>query len=213
MDTSAHLSEQRPEQIRREIDATRLSLSEKLDCLEDKVMHTISETEQGVNHLAGTVQSCVQETTQVVNRAMHQSLESLMTGFGLSDEVVKHPWPALTGAVGVGFLFGMLTPAARAGNGFHNSQRRHEGLNDHDVITANGTSHGFPSTTLAPEMEKLKALAIGSLMSLARDAVVRIAPPALAPDLERIIDNVTSKFGGTVLQGSLTEHGATASNW
>ena len=49
---------------------------------------------------------------------------------------------------------------------------------------------------LEPEINKLKALAIGVALGTVREALVAEAPPHLAEQLGQIIDAVTQKMGG-----------------
>jgi hypothetical protein len=65
-----------------------------------------------------------------------------------------------------------------------------------------GLGHKFGS-----ELDQLKGLAIGALMSLAREFVRDAVPPAVAPELERVIDDVTAKIGGKPIHGDIWPQG------
>jgi len=59
--------------------------------------------------------------------------------------------------------------------------------------------------TFAPEMGKLKGLAIGTAMGVVRDLVTEHIPDQLKPRLDELIDNVTSKLGGEPVRGHLLD--------
>jgi hypothetical protein len=58
--------------------------------------------------------------------------------------------------------------------------------------------------TFAPEMREVKGLAIGILMALVRDALKR----SLGPELEKIVDRMTTKLGGVPLAEAPADLGA-----
>src|SRR4029077_13307737 len=51
----------------------------------------------------------------------------------------------------------------------------------------------------APEIQQLKALAIGSAMALARDMIKQSVAPPLGQELAGVMDRVTTKLGGMPL--------------
>jgi ElaB/YqjD/DUF883 family membrane-anchored ribosome-binding protein len=56
------------------------------------------------------------------------------------------------------------------------------------------------SHTFAPEIQKVKGLAIGALMGVVRDLVAQSVPDQLRPQLNEMMDNVTTKLGGEPVQ-------------
>jgi hypothetical protein len=70
----------------------------------------------------------------------------------------------------------------------------------------NGVSPSSRLDKFAPELEKLKGIAIGVLLGLARDWIKESAPPALASELGQLLDDVTAKLGGKPLAGPLLAH-------
>jgi hypothetical protein len=64
---------------------------------------------------------------------------------------------------------------------------------------------GDLTETFAPEIHKLKSLAIGTLMAVARDMIKQTVAPPLAVELERVIENVTTKLGGVALSGPVLD--------
>jgi len=54
------------------------------------------------------------------------------------------------------------------------------------------------TSTLAPEMSKLKGLAIGVALGLVRDMVTQKAPPEIGTQLADMVNDFTSRLGGQV---------------
>ena len=52
-----------------------------------------------------------------------------------------------------------------------------------------------------PEIDKLKATAIGMVLGAARDLLKEKLPPALSGHVDELVDNVTRKAGGEVIRG------------
>lgn len=82
MDSSNHLKNQTPEEIRGQIDQTRDALGNKLGALGDKM----------------------EDAKSAVQDKMEQVRETL----SLSNRVQQHPWPAFFGAVGIGLVAGHM---------------------------------------------------------------------------------------------------------
>ncbi len=54
-------------------------------------------------------------------------------------------------------------------------------------------------------MQKLKGLAIGAAMSVARDLLSQSLPEQLRPHLDEVVNNVTAKLGGEPVPGHLLD--------
>jgi ElaB/YqjD/DUF883 family membrane-anchored ribosome-binding protein len=54
------------------------------------------------------------------------------------------------------------------------------------------------TSTLAPEMTKLKGLAIGAALGLVRDLITQKAPPEIGSQLADMVNDFTSRLGGQV---------------
>ena len=57
----------------------------------------------------------------------------------------------------------------------------------------------------APEIQQLKALAIGSAMGLARDIIKQSVAPPLGQELAGVMDRLTTKLGGAPLSGHVPD--------
>jgi hypothetical protein len=156
------------EAIQDDMEQTRYALTDKLEELEHRVTDKIE-----------TVRSKYEGAVDTVKRT-----------FDLPYQVRRHPWPMFGASVAAGIVLARLTggrePGPRALNGandvggtdFHAPvpKRRYDGL-------------------FADELHYLQRAAVGAVMSLVKDSLVR-SFPQMAPQTERVIDGITRKLGG-----------------
>jgi ElaB/YqjD/DUF883 family membrane-anchored ribosome-binding protein len=187
------------EVIRHQMEETRSSLADKLEVLEEQVRGTVEEATSAVSTTVEAVETAVQETVETVRDT-----------FDLRKQVERHPWPLLAGAVAAGFLAGRMLLPAR-GPARSNWERAvppppapPASAAPPPAPPAAAREEARPSS-LAPVLEHLKGLAVGSLMGLARQLLTRVAPAALAPELTRVVDEMTTRLGGKVLDWSEAE--------
>jgi hypothetical protein len=166
-----------PEVIRRQIEQTRSSLTEKLETLEAQVKETVE---------------AVTSTVSSVKRAID-----------VERQVREHPFGMTGGALLVGLAAGYVLTARRGP-----ALPRHWSAPPQAperLTVGNGAARpGLLAGLLEPfgqEIDKLKATAIGMVFGAARDLLKDQLPPALAGNVEELIDGVTRKAGGTVIRG------------
>jgi ElaB/YqjD/DUF883 family membrane-anchored ribosome-binding protein len=115
--TSGAGHEKTPEEIEREMSATRDSMVEKVAALEHQVLGTVqsaADTITGtveavknfVSHTPETVSDTVKHTVSAVSDAVKEKLD-------VTRQVQQNPWAAVGIAAGAGFLIGMLIPGGR----------------------------------------------------------------------------------------------------
>jgi ElaB/YqjD/DUF883 family membrane-anchored ribosome-binding protein len=61
------------------------------------------------------------------------------------------------------------------------------------------------TSTFGPEIQKLKGLAVGTALGIVREMIARSAPGELGTRLTELVDDVTTKLGGQVIQGPILE--------
>jgi len=187
-----------PEVIRRQMEATRTDLVEKLELLENQVVETVHEATSAVHETVESVKEAVQETVETVKGSVEGTVETVKETFDLRRQVDRHPWAMLGGSVAVGFVAGSLFPEASSAGSRQ--------------IASLGPSDGAPSfapreppkpglfdqltNALGAEMGKMKGLAVGALMALARDMVVDAVPPQMAPQVKDLMNDLTTRLGG-----------------
>jgi hypothetical protein len=190
-----------PDVIRNKIEDTRESLTQKLETLEGQVKETIT-----------TVTSTVEETIDTVKSTVEDTVEAVKQTFDIPEQVRRHPYGMTGGALLVGTALGYWMGGRRphAGRPFGPAHRApaytaapaYEAPRHEEPPRPSGP--GLLSSLLEPlsaEFGHIRGLAIGALMGAVRDAVKNAVPPSLAHNVEEILDNITRRAGGEVVQG------------
>jgi ElaB/YqjD/DUF883 family membrane-anchored ribosome-binding protein len=196
-----------PEVIRQQMEETRTALAEKLETLENQVVETVHEATSAVSETVESVKDAVQETVDTVKDSVQDTVASVKETFDLRRQVDQHPWAMVGGSVAVGFVAGSLLPEARSAGSRQ--------------IASLGPSDGAPgfaprepqkpglfdrlTNALGAEYGKVKGLAIGVLMGLARDVVVDAIPPQMAPQVKELMNDLTTRMGGETFSGPILE--------
>jgi len=187
------------ELIRRDMERTRESLTDKLETLENKV---VSSVEQAT--------SAVTQTVENVKETMHEGVETVKEAVDIKAHVDRHPWLMLGGAMLAGYAIGTMLGGANKQLGQEKTAPRRpmvpsrsQGNGHHKGETERHQPAG-PSwfTLLEPEIQKLQGLALGVALGTLREAVTAEIPPHLAEMVGQIIDSVTEKVGGNPLPGT-----------
>ncbi len=107
-----------PEEIEREMEFTRESLTEKVVALESQVVgtvqtaaDTINGTVEAVKSLVTTAPGAVSDTVKQVAAAVSETMKET---FDITGHVRNHPWAAVGASAGLGFLVGILLPGSRS---------------------------------------------------------------------------------------------------
>jgi ElaB/YqjD/DUF883 family membrane-anchored ribosome-binding protein len=226
MAQKSDLSEQDPQVIRQNIEETRSALTEKLETLEQEVKETVKGATDAVVGTVQTVRQTVQDTVGTVKETVSDTVQTVKHTFDLRYQTEEHPWPMLAGSVAVGFVTGSLLPHHdRMVRGM--SRSGHVPRTFYQGDGARGPAPGLhvqPETVrqsfaaapaaaprhgplsglveqFAPEIHKLKSLAVGAGAALVRDMLREAVPSNLAGQLTEVIDSVTQKLGGQPIQG------------
>jgi ElaB/YqjD/DUF883 family membrane-anchored ribosome-binding protein len=232
MDKGSDLSNQRPDEIRHQIEETRSSLTEKLETLEHEVKETVRGATDAVVGTVQSVRSTVECTVEAVKGTVESTLESVRRTFDVQRQVENHPWAMVGGSIALGYLVGSLAPRrqpsyvsggyATADAGWSpqtepsRAADRFEEAGAMLADTSREQSEASPQKKsflsqivqeLAPEFDQVKKLAIGAAIGLVRDAIKDAIPENLSPQVSRIVDSVTSKLGGEPVSGSVYRSG------
>jgi ElaB/YqjD/DUF883 family membrane-anchored ribosome-binding protein len=112
-----------PEVIRHQMAATRSSLTDKIERLEQTVTDKVESTTAAVTDTVASVKEAVQDTVNTVTGSVHDTVDSVRHTMADTVESVKetfdvpryfreYPWAAFGAAVAAGFTGGVvLTPA------------------------------------------------------------------------------------------------------
>lgn len=187
--------EQELEVIRSEMEDKRSSLTEKLEALENQVVGKVETA-------AGAVASTVETVTGTV-QAVKDALD-------VRKHVERRPWLMVGGAVAVGFVGGYLLPSGRPrrpdfqalasdGSPKTTTGNGHSGRPGHR--DGHGRRHAAKEEgALSQAFQGLKGLAIGAVMDLLRDLATKALPPAMAPDIASVVNDLNAKLGGKPLR-------------
>jgi ElaB/YqjD/DUF883 family membrane-anchored ribosome-binding protein len=205
MNAVQDLAEQDTDEMRQEIDCTRSAMADKLGALEDRVM--------------GTVQSA-QETVEDSIQLTKDTVATVKRNFDIRYQVEQHPWAIVGGCFVVGLALGGLyrrvrqrsrqAPNRPAGNetSLRGSPSLFAAQLRKDIfdttappprshsMAANGSGFFGP---FQEEIDKLKGMAIGYVMGLARDSI-KEAVPQLASQIHDVMNSVTTKLGSRPVQ-------------
>ena len=112
-----------PEEIQREMESTRESLTDKVAALENQVVGSIQNATDAVTSTVESVRSAVEDTMSTVKESVTDSVTSVKdqvrTAFDFTSHVRENPWPTVTGAAVVGFITGLLVFRPRDGASRH----------------------------------------------------------------------------------------------
>jgi ElaB/YqjD/DUF883 family membrane-anchored ribosome-binding protein len=215
-----------PEVIRQQMAETRASLSDKVETLEEKVVGTVEGATSAVSDTVDNVKEAVHETVASVKDTVHDAVEGVKETFDLPRQVERHPWLMMGASVALGYvggrLLGRLTshPSHRhapsrawtaEGDGWSAAARPQT----RSWIAEEAASPPVPRGPLsqaatharqwtglfAPELAKLKSLAIGYLGGAIRDVMSQSLPEAMREQVHETMDSITQKLGGQPVHG------------
>jgi ElaB/YqjD/DUF883 family membrane-anchored ribosome-binding protein len=210
---------------------TTKELPESIEVIEEEIEHTRSDLadklEALTQKLTGTVEG-VEETVENVVETTKETISTIKETFNIPKQVEQHPWIAMGCSVAVGFIGGKLLGSVASGpNGYAGSAangmaesmpQRMASASDYPTephpyeaprVEHHPQSQGWIAELghhFAPELRKIKGLALGTVFGLLRDMVSQSLPESLKDQVATVFDNVTEKVGGeTIRQGSLVK--------
>jgi ElaB/YqjD/DUF883 family membrane-anchored ribosome-binding protein len=191
--------------IRQQMNETRAALTEKLETLENQVIGTVQEATTAVSETVASVKDAVQDTVGTVKESVQETVHTVKETLSLQRQVERHPWAMVAGSVAVGFLGGMLLRERRAQRPqvrerrtpprLYQSEEARNAAPEERAEQAGWLSH--LGEQFAPEIQKLKATAIGATVAFLRDLVTPSLPPSVSGRVREVMDGVASKLGGT----------------
>ena len=195
-----------PAEIRRDIDDTRASIGDKLEALESQVKETAHDTVESVKSSALA------------------TYEDVKKNFSLHHQVQERPWTMFGGAIGVGFVVGNLlshqlfdhepdvkpqgawspqlvktTNGHTNGHGNGHPKREVNGVSAAGLLSGGALMSGLTgllSATFAPELQKARGVAIGTVLGIVREIARDTVPASIADKTVGVIDQITRQLGG-----------------
>ena len=224
--TSPSGADKSPDQIEREMNQTRESITEKVSLLESQVMGNI-------NTLTGTVESVkesVVDTVQTIREAVvgapaavsdtvKQTLTSVgdtvketIGSFSVSDRVRANPWAAVGTSAGVGFLVGLLIPGGRprplmarghdepvSGGRVGTARTAYQGFApERDDRPAEPGLFGGLWAMVGKEVRQLAEQALNTALASAKQAIQTQVPQAVDTAVQGLTDRVATAANGLV---------------
>jgi ElaB/YqjD/DUF883 family membrane-anchored ribosome-binding protein len=225
MDQEPNLTQKNPEEIRRDIEHTRASLTEKLETLEQGVKDSVKSATNAVVDTVETVKQTVESTVDSVKGKVEGTVQTVKETFSFSHQVDEHPWAVVGSAFVAGFVIGSFLTTGRSrqrvpppeSNGRPGPPEFSTGpvglaKSDFAPITEPPAAAREPQprrpgfwsealSTFAPEIEQAKKLAIGAALGVVRDILKDSVPENMSPQVEDLVNRVTSKLGGEPVPG------------
>jgi hypothetical protein len=206
---------------REQMDETRASLSEQLETLGQRAV----DTAQGAADVVAL-------TVDNVRDAVNETVENVKDTFDLPRQLTRHPWVMLGGSIALGCLGGYLLSRRGAPQPSANgrtqparpdrpgSTEKQNGLvkDPRFQVETSGTKpvQDVASAALdegwrfGAEINKVKGLAIGTVLGVVRDMITQSAFQSMKAGLEDVIDGLTVKLGGEPIHGPVLKHSTRA---
>jgi len=185
----------------------------------ESVKEAVQGTVEAVQGTVGAVKDTVQDTVDSMKETVADTVESVKETFNLSRQVEEHPWAMLGGSVAAGFLLGRFVPMpslphAGRGRSYGNgrSQARYsfaEGQSTGATASAVPPASGGGTAgtkgwdllhtltdALAPALDTLKGMAIGTTTGVLGELVLNAVPEDFKGQVREAINEITTKLGG-----------------
>jgi len=188
-------------------------LTEKIETLEKQVVNTVADSTTAVRDTVTNVKEAVRETVDSVKDSVQETVETVKSTFDLASHAERYPWLFMGGAVTAGFLAGCcLLPTSRRSmwdrtQSFGPADRTTEfeaasrptspAPHGGSQPTAKGWLGGW-TQQFAEEIDKVKSMALGVVLGMARDAMVQAVPDQLRPRVSEVANDITVKLGAEV---------------
>jgi len=203
-----------PEVIQQQMEETRTRLAENLDKLSQQTSETVGEVASTVTQTVENVQETAQavsETMQTVSETVQQTVSGVKDMLDIPAHVERHPLLMMGGSIALGFLAGRcLMPSEhgtpqkppqpkKTGNGVHHAREKAADRLQGQWPAEKKEEKNWLSNlteTFGPALEKLKGLAVGAALGIARDAMTRSVSEEMAGKIREIVDDVTERLGG-----------------
>jgi ElaB/YqjD/DUF883 family membrane-anchored ribosome-binding protein len=212
------------EVIRQQMEETRTSLTEKLETLENQVVQTVQGATEAVSDTVATIKDTVEETVTSVKDSVEDTVSTVKDTVSGSVETVKeyvdirgyvaeYPWLMMGASIAAGYALGAVLggrqeqpspfarpiETARVTDGPPRTPQRNGGHHRRREEKFQAASW---LGEFAPEISKLKGMALGALLGTAREMITKSMPGHVGQHLSQIVDNITTKLGGEPMSHS-----------
>ena len=219
--------DEQPEVILQQMEETRSNLADKLEALENQVSDTVQATTSAVTETVETVKETVENVTETVKETVEKATETVESvghavgeAFDISVQTERHPWIVFGGSLALGFTVAQLLGSSKKKADQEASDRAWqsrlpalESTSSKDYGHRPAEPPPSAQTAAEPEegkkswlweqVDRLKGLAIGSLMGVVRDMAAKNLPGSLGQRVAEEVDSLTTNLGGEPIHGSL----------
>jgi hypothetical protein len=199
------------ELIKQQMGQTRAALTDKLENLETKILGTVNTTTDTLGHTVEEVGTTVRETARDVRATVHETLASVRDALDVSRQMHQHPWALVGGSILAGYVGGVVLDNLERGHLPslpslpsaeqllpRDSEVRERIESEPPARRTGSTFFKALFDSFAPELEKLKAAAVGLALGAVRDKIGEAVPPHLRENISEMMDRFTVKLGGEV---------------
>jgi len=198
------------EVIKQQMGQTRAALSEKLETLENQVLGTVQHTTSTVSNTVQNVGDTVKDTVHDVRATVAETMASVRDALDVPRQIRRHPWLMMGGSVFAGYVGGRLLDSVEAGRfpprlSLSAEPTSYVPAAEAESATYEPSRPAAPSRlsflkslaeTFAPEIAKLKGMAVGAAVGLMRDKISEAVPPQFQQNVSELMDRFTVKLGG-----------------
>lgn len=114
MENEPVTADKTPDQIEREMQDTRNSITEKVAALETQVLGTVQNAADTLTGTVDAVKAFVENAPDTVKQSVESATASLRETFDISAKVRDNPWAAVGVAAAAGALVGWLTAGGKS---------------------------------------------------------------------------------------------------
>jgi ElaB/YqjD/DUF883 family membrane-anchored ribosome-binding protein len=180
-----------PEVIRQEMQENRNALTEKLETLEKKVVGLATAVPETVENVVESVKGGVEQTMESVK----ESVQTLKDSLNLRKQTEAHPLAMLGGAVGVGFVVGLLLRGAT-------SPRRTASYAAQPAAGSFGQTIHKAEEAVEHGFSKIKDVALTTVAGLVTNYISETFPDKFGESLKSVVHDVLGTAGAESQQQS-----------
>jgi len=189
------------------------TVSNTMQLVGSTVRDTVQQLSSTVRDTAQQLGSTVSDTSRDVRATMHETVGSVRDALDMSRQMQEHPWVMLGGSVFAGYVGGRLLDSLEHGRLpslpslpplpavaeqlLPQGSEVRERIESVPAPRRSGSSFlNALLDTFAPELDKLKRVALGAALGLVRDKLGESVPPPMKENFTELMDRVTQKLGG-----------------
>jgi len=187
------------------------AVKETVESLKESVQGTVEAVKDSVQGTVDAVKESVEDTISSVKESVHEGWTTVKDMLDIPSLVDNYPWAMVGGSIALGFVLEHLLSAPPK---VHREPSRSRLPPDH--FTGEDRFESTPKSTFAgmfkkfePEINQLKGLALGGIMGVLREMVIKAAPENMADKLTEMFEGAAQKLGGEILphHGNGKHHG------